>query len=232
MKKVGFIGAYDKTDLMIYIAKLLVAIGKKVLIIDSTVNQKAKYVVPVINPTKTYITEFEEIDVAVGFENFKDINRYLGVGDNEQLDYDIVLIDVDTPEAIDEFNIKNSELLYFVTSFDTYSLKRGLEIISGLLTPLHMKKVLFTKQIMQEEDDYLNFLSLGYKVVWDDEKIYFPFELGDQSVLFENQRVSKIKYKKLSEQFKYGIMTMAEQIADDAKMGKIKKVFRQLEKGV
>lgn len=36
MKKVGFIGAYDKTDLMMYIAKALTTLGKKVLVIDST----------------------------------------------------------------------------------------------------------------------------------------------------------------------------------------------------
>ena len=63
MKKISFIGAYDKTDLIIYIARILVGMKKKVLVIDATINQKAKYVVPVINPSKTYVTEFEGIDV-------------------------------------------------------------------------------------------------------------------------------------------------------------------------
>ena len=31
MKKIGFIGAYDKTDLIIYIAKILTTLKKKVL---------------------------------------------------------------------------------------------------------------------------------------------------------------------------------------------------------
>ena len=69
MKKIGFIGAYDKTDLIIYIAKILTTLDKKVLIVDSTLAQKARYVVPVINPTAMYITEYEEIDIAVGFSN-------------------------------------------------------------------------------------------------------------------------------------------------------------------
>mgnify|MGYP000763637581 CR=1 FL=1 len=56
MIKIGFVGAYDKTDIILYIAKIISLIGKKVLVIDSTINQKAKYVVPVINPTKSYIT--------------------------------------------------------------------------------------------------------------------------------------------------------------------------------
>ena len=51
MEKICFIGVFDKTDLLIYISRILVEMGKKVLVIDSTVNQKAKYVVPSINPT-------------------------------------------------------------------------------------------------------------------------------------------------------------------------------------
>lgn len=65
MKKIGFIGAYDKTDVLIQLAKILTTVGVKTVVIDSTTNQKAKYVVPVINPTRTYITEFENFDVAV-----------------------------------------------------------------------------------------------------------------------------------------------------------------------
>ena len=74
MKKIGFIGAYDKTDVILSVAKVLTMVGKKVLIIDDTITQKCKYVVPVINPTKTYITSYEGIDVAVGFYNFKTIH--------------------------------------------------------------------------------------------------------------------------------------------------------------
>ena len=42
MKKIGFIGAYDKTDLIVYVAKILTTLDQKVLVIDATVNQKAR----------------------------------------------------------------------------------------------------------------------------------------------------------------------------------------------
>ena len=51
MKIIGFIGAYDKTDLLLNIAKVLITMNNRVLLVDSTINQKAKYVVPAINPT-------------------------------------------------------------------------------------------------------------------------------------------------------------------------------------
>ena len=95
MKKIGFIGAYDKTDLILYVAKILTVLGKKVLVIDSTINQKARYIVPVINPTLKYVTEFEEIDIAVGFENIQDIKNYLGLADNQDMEYDIIMIYTD-----------------------------------------------------------------------------------------------------------------------------------------
>ena len=91
MKKISFIGCYDKIDFMLYIAKILVAMDKKVLVVDNTINQKAKYIVPVIKPTKAYVTEFEKIDVAVGFNNFNEIKEYLGISIYAELPYDIVM---------------------------------------------------------------------------------------------------------------------------------------------
>ena len=92
MKKIGFIGMYDKTDLLLNIAKILTTMKKKVIVVDSTIMQKAKYVVPVINPTVTYITDFEDIDVAIGFKNEKEIKDYLGLPENEKLPYQKIQI--------------------------------------------------------------------------------------------------------------------------------------------
>ena len=65
MRKVGFIGAFEKTDLILYVAKILVETGKKVLVVDTTITQRARYIVPYITPSIYYITEYEGIDVAV-----------------------------------------------------------------------------------------------------------------------------------------------------------------------
>ena len=65
MERVGFIGAFDKTDMLVQLAKIMTVLRKKVIVIDSTINQKAKYIIPVINPTTSYVTEFEGVVVAV-----------------------------------------------------------------------------------------------------------------------------------------------------------------------
>ncbi len=229
MKKIGFIGAYDKTDLLLNIAKILTTMNKKTLIIDSTINQKAKYVVPAIEPTISYITSFEDIDVAIGFNDFEEIKRYLGRA--EEFSYDIVLIDCDTIERIENFKLDEAHKNYFITSFDVYSLKKGLEILSNIAAAMKLTKVYFTKEALKEDDDYLNYLSLGYKIDWDEERIYFPLENGDLAAITENQRVQKIKFRKLSLQYKESVCFMVQQILGLNRDTDIRRAIKNIEKG-
>ena len=230
MKKVGFIGAYDKTDLMLYTAKILTLLNQKVLIMDVTTNQKARYIVPAIDPTMKYITDFEEIDVAVGFSSIEDIKQYLGMGENQEMEYDIMLIDTDNVQGLRNFRLEEADKNYFVTSFDNYSLKKGMEILNGVQNIVNLTKVLFSKDMLKEEDDYLNFLSLGYKIMWNDYRIYFPIENGDLSVLHENQRVAKIRFKKLSVSYKDGLAYLAEEILGNVSEANIRKTIKTVEK--
>lgn len=232
MKKIGFIGAYDKTDLILYVAKILTVLKKKVLVIDSTMNQKARYVVPAINPTMKYVTDFEDIDIAVGFSSIEDIKNYLGIAEEQELEYDIVLVDTDNLQGFKNFELEQAKKNYFVTSFDNYSLKKGLEVLNGLQDVVSLTKVLFSREMLKEDDDYLNFLSLGYKVVWNEYRIYFPIENGDLSVIYENQRVAKIKFKKLSIQYKDGLAYLAEEILEDVSESNVRKAIKFIEKGV
>lgn len=232
MKKIGFIGAYDKTDLIIYIAKILTTLGKKVLVVDTTITQKAKYVVPAINPTITYITEFEKIDIAIGMKDEENIKKYLGLAADQKLEYDFMFVDTDNIEGFNKFNLQEAQKNYFVTSFDLYSLKKGLEVLSNLQNVTSLTKVLFSAEALKENDDYLNFLSLGYKIVWSGYNIYFPIENGDLSVIYENQRVAKIKFKKLSIQYKDSLSEMAEEILGDVNGSSVRKAVKTIEKGV
>ena len=230
MKKVSFIGAYDKTDLILYLAKIIRTVGKKVLVIDTTITQKAKYIVPVINPTISYITEFEEIDVAVGFENFKTIKEYLGVSEDKEIEYDYVLLDIDRGELLENFEIHPLEDNYFVTGFDVYTLKRGLEAFNNIKEPFQLTKVLFSKDMLKEEDDYLNFLSLGLKINWKDNRVYFPIENGDAVILAENQRLAKIKVRQLSQQYKESLLFIAEEVLKDVNGSQLRRAMRIIER--
>lgn len=222
MKKIGFIGAYDKTDLILYVAKVLVEANKKVLVIDTTITQKARYIVPCIAPSKYYITEYEGIDVAVGFNNLDEVKKYSGV---DELQYDFALIDIDDNEKFNELEMSKANKNYFVTGFDSYSLKKGLEVIGKMDDKILMKKVLFSQEMLEEEDDYLNFLSFYYSVRWEDKKIYFPYENGDDSAIIENQRTARIRFKNLSDSYKEGLYSIAQDIIPDVKNSEIRKII-------
>lgn len=225
MKKIGFIGAYDKTDLIIYISKILVENGLKVLIIDSTTLQKTRYTVPCITPSKCYITTYEDIDIAIGFETLQEIRNYTGQVD---FNYDIILLDVDNPEAFENLEMHTSDKNYFVTAFDNYSLKRGLEIIGKSEEKRLMTKILFSRNMAKEEDEYLNFLSFYYAVRWSKEKIYFPFEVGDNSIIVENQRNARISFKDLSQEYRDGMLEIVSQIAPEIRINDVKKMLKNI----
>ncbi len=229
MKIIGFIGAYDKTDLLLNIAKILTTMNNKVLVIDSTIIQRARYVVPSIDPTISYITSFEDIDVAVGFEDIISIQRYMGI--TTDLPYDIILVDCDTAEKIKGFELERANRNYFVTAFDMYSLKRGFEILSNIAIPLNLTKVIFTQEILKEDDEYLDYIALGYRVMWNEERVYFPLEITDYEAILENQRVQKIKFRKISTQYKDSLSFITQQILEQDGDSEVRKAIRLIEKG-
>lgn len=225
MKKIGFIGAYDKTNMIIYLSKILVESGLKVLVIDTTILQKSRYTIPSISPSRCYITSYEGIDVAIGFETMDEIKHYAGV---QELDYDLILIDIDQNDKLIDMEIQNSDENYFVTGFDDYSLRRGLEIIGKGAEKIKMSKILFSKNMEKTEEEYLNFLSFYYSIEWNKGKIYFPFDAGDESIIIENQRSARISFKELSMIYKDGLIQLVEEIAPEIKSGAVKKMFKNI----
>ncbi len=232
MQKIGFIGGYDKIDLMLYISKIITLAGKKVLLVDATQKQKSRYIVPTITPSQAYITEFESIDVAVGFRSIPQLQEYLE-STTIPKQYDMIFIDVDHPKMFENFGLKNANINYFVTSFDVYDLKRGLEAVTYIQEPIKMTKVLFSIDMLKEEEDYLNFLAKDLNINWNTQfKIYFPITIGDIAAISENQRVEKIKFKKLSVAYKENLLFMVEDICKDIKSFELRKIMKNIEKGV
>ena len=231
MKKIGFIGAYDKTDFLISLAKILTSFNNRVLIVDSTAMQKAKYVVPAINPTKTYITTFEKIDIAVGFDGEEMLASYLGTNLHQSTDYDIALLDIDSPESFQGYDMEDADMNFFITAFDMYSLKKGVEILGAITTPIPMKKVLFLKSVVKGEEQYLNYLTQNYNVVWDEDTIYFMYNESDYDAFKENYKVERIKFRNLSSSYKSGLATVLTQLFPNYKANDFIKLMKSIDRG-
>ncbi len=232
MKKIGFIGATDKTDLIAYIAKTLELIGKKVIVVDTTILQKSKYIVPAIDPTKSYVTDFDNVDYAIGFRNIADIAGYLGVRGNEDIDnlnYDYMLIDIDTEEMIENFEIEEAGKNYFVTRFDIYSLRKGVEILKKLSINLNLSKILMNYNMKKEDEEYLNYLSMDTRVIWNDFTLYVPCLDENQMLIEDNQRVYKARLKKLIPEYQESIIYIVQNILGDISTNKIRKIIKERE---
>lgn len=230
MEKINFIGAYDKTDSIMYIAKILTEMKKKVIIVDATITQKTKYVIPTIDNRSEYIANYANIDFAIGFTNYNDIKTYLGMPQSAAFTYDYMLIDIDNSDLLNNFDVYSSKKNYFVTSFDLYALKKGVEVLKRLSLPVEIMKVYFSNLMSQSEDDYFNYIATGCRVKWNQDKIYFPLLNEDLDVIKENQRLSKIRFKGLSNEYKTSLMEWTQDICGDS--NRVKKACRQIERGV
>lgn len=216
MEKINFIGAYDKTDSIMYIAKILTEMKKKVIIVDATITQKTKYVIPTIDNRSEYIANYANIDFAIGFTNYNDIKTYLGMPQSAAFTYDYMLIDIDNSDLLNNFDVYSSKKNYFVTSFDLYALKKGVEVLKRLSLPVEIMKVYFSNLMSQSEDDYFNYIATGCRVKWNQDKIYFPLLNEDLDVIKENQRLSKIRFKGLSNEYKTSLMEWTQDICGDS----------------
>lgn len=230
MKNVCFIGAFDKLDLILYISKILQKLEKKVLVIDATELQKSKYIVPTINPTKAYITNYEEIDIAIGFESYEKIEKYIGLVEGQKMNYDYALVNIDNVQVFNNFNNQDTIKNYFVTNFELYSIRKGLETIRQIEKPIKITKVIFSREINQEDEYYLDYLALGYKIIWDDDKINFPYYTEDIEVMIENQKVFKIKTKGLSQQYKENLEYLLTDIIPDINLVNLRRIMKNIEK--
>ena len=91
-----------------------------------------------------------------------------------------------------------------------------------------MTKILFSRDMTQEEEDYLNFLSFYYSVQWEGNKIYFPYDNGDSTIIIENQRAAKIGFKNLSLEYREGLLELTEQIVPETRESEIKRIIKNI----
>ena len=139
-----------------------------------------------------------------------------------------MFLDIDNREAFESYEMNITDESYFVTAFDNYSLKKGLEIIGKSEEKILMTKILFSRNMEKTEDEYLNFLSFYYGVKWSKEKIFFPFEVGDNSVIVENQRSARISFRELSQEYRDGMLEIISQVAPEIRMGDVKKMLKNI----
>ena len=113
-----------------------------------------------------------------------------------------------------------------------YDIKKGIESLSIIKDQIEVTKVMFSRYAMKEDIEYIDYLASGSNIKWNNEIIYFPFEMGDRTTIQKNQRVSKIKLRGLTPQYKEGLKFITSRITGNINYKEILKTFKTIEKGV
>ena len=224
MEKVAFIGGYDKIDMIFYVAKILTILGKKVIIVDGTIAQKARYLIPTLTPTLTYITTNDSVDFAIGFDSIEKLNGYIEAEGNTSYDY--MFFDIDSKSRYRAFKLMPENRHYLTTSFDVYSLRKAVEVLKAIEMKTAITKVYFSRTISDDKDRYLRMLINGCNVALRKEPIVFPTDVSDIEAIQKNQRDNMIRFKGLSAKYLFGIMYIAEEISGESS-GNIKRAIKQ-----
>ncbi len=154
MKQIGFIGAFDKKDLLINIGLVLTNLGKRVLVIDATTTQRNRYLVPNTsnNNSPTYISDFKGVDVAVGFMNYMGIMQYLG---RQDLPYDFIFVDTDNIQTFNSFGVFQMPNIFAVSSYDSYDMNRLIELFKYVQQPIQVTKVIISPDLASGKGEML-----------------------------------------------------------------------------
>lgn len=229
MKKVGFIGVCDKANLLMCLSKILVSKNKKVLIVDTSTEQKFKYIVPTIHPTMTYITTWEDVDVAVGFDKIEQLYDYIGTEEAEK-EYDIILMNIDNPKEIENMRATENDANCFVTAMDLYSIRKGIEILKETKESMKLIKIIFSREMTNEDNEYIDYLASETKMQWD-KKIFFPIILEDRYNEMDNQLIYRLGLKTMSSLYKDSLAVLIDVLfGDEIKEQDAKKIIKALER--
>ena len=137
-------------------------------------------------------------------------------------------LDVKDFDSIDEMknSYDNGEIFGYIdysSDNNTYTIWNNIIRYKRIIM-----RIFFSKDMSQEEEDYFEYLTLGIKAIWTEEKLYFPLENGDFPAIMENQRISKIKLSNLSNEFKRNIKFLVNDIDSEIGDRVIKNIIKEL----
>ena len=213
MEQIGFIGSYDKKDLLLNVGTVLTNLGKSVLIVDATSVQRMRYVVPNVstNQSFTFVSEYSKIDVALGFMNLNGVAQYL----RRNLDYDYILIDCDNPQTMNSFGITSMKKIFFVTSYEQYDMMKGAETLRYVQLPIEVIKVISTTNMVDAEDKLLNSKVANSNIKWSNKRIEFSDLDVDRKAILKNQFSRQISFKSFSKDYKQWLEYLINIITDN-----------------
>lgn len=232
-KIIGLLGYVDKSEFVINLAKAMRVMGKKILVVDSTLEQYYKYTIPSIDKgAKSTVTDFDGVDYAIGFEGMESIKEYLCTTATDVSQYDYVFLDIDNPKGYNNYCKEKFDKYYFFIEHSMASISRNEMLVTAIQDLNEAKerpeyiKVIFqhyisraSKKLFEAKIDELN-------VVWKDEEYVFTYSEQDQIADLETEFSGYVDFTRHTKQYMELVTDIASEILGDYNAGYIRKAIK------
>ncbi|MEG2310884.1 MAG: hypothetical protein RSB76_02735 [Clostridia bacterium] len=234
MKVIGLIGYMSKYDFAINLAKTINIMNKAVLVVDATLDRKLKYIIPALdNIGKAYVTQYNNIDFAVGFGSMHDVENYMmEQGINIGL-YDYILIDIDSAKSYEFFRTRGLDKSYFFLDTSILSASKNREIIKAIRVyneqeeNIKLTKVEYKSYISRAAETYFETQISDYNIQWLEPQYQIPMEEQDKLADIDSQFSGIININKHSKMFVSTIADITTEILEDVTSKEVRNQIKR-----
>ena len=215
MQVIGMYGYVDKYDFVIATARTLNIMGKSVLVIDATSDKKYKYIVPSIDNSNQNITQYGEIDFAIGFESYESLEEFLKEKNIDINLYSYVLLDVENADMYNKFKSAPVNKSYMYIDTNVLSVAKNDELVHKMREDnpekeLVFSKILYRAYLSRAATNYLEEKINNYAVKWTDEVYDISTDEQDMMVNIDSQFSGLIDIRKHTKTY---ILYMCEYVS-------------------
>ncbi len=219
MKKMIFLGSADKSHVLLALGRLLTAMGKKVLLVDSTMGQAVQgYLPPVF--TGSAVQEFEDMDIAYGYITAAQLDHALEQAGTLGA-YDVLLLDTDHTQMVTGRNLPDFDKRVWCWDGKRLSLQKNEELLLRLCLHEAEAPLSFYEWLSPALPGRLPAWRAETRlrhVEWLEPSFHFPLDERDATADVHNQHQHRIDLRRVSGAFRQVLLTMLQQLGDcDAK---------------
>ncbi|OZB95088.1 hypothetical protein [Paenibacillus sp. XY044] len=219
MKTWIFAGICDKSELLIYVCKLLVAAGQKVLLVDATEKRKYPlYIGQLDRPLS--VTEFSGFDVASGVADEIGLQEHLASAGTSMEHYDVVVFDMEQADFCSPDTWESAAALVWVSDYEIWTLERGRDWLEELLNghlagQTHEFYIAYVRAVEPFFDEgYAEGYFGNLPVLWREAPVVIPWVETDYALKLHNEHSRKVRIRPLSRIYKKNLCLLMRLLTD------------------
>lgn len=220
MKTWIFAGICDKSELLLYVCRLLAAGDNKVLLVDATEKRKYPYYIGQLDKPLS-VTEFAGFDVACGFNNEQELKAQFEEAGSSFESYNYVIYDMEIAEFCPHDVWETASALVWVSDYEIWTLEKGSmwleELIANRLSgsvPLEFYKVFVRAVDEWFDDSYTDSYFDKLPVNWKESPVIIPWNELDLALKLNNEHTKRIQMKALTRLFKKNLCLLIRLLTD------------------